>query len=417
MKKLLPLLLIFIATRLPAQYWTQLNSGTTKDLRDVFFTSASEGFATGDDSILLHTTDYGNTWTQIPFVPNNSPNLNALWMTNNQNGFIAQEFLTEIPQTTNGWASSTPTGAGIGNPCFPDGLFFDGPNEGFIYGHGCFGGAYVAHWNGTTWDASHMLDYTSVPANAYVGIRGMAKDPSSGAVVAVGDYGKIFRSTDSFQSWDTIAYPDTTDFTAVDYSGGHDFYAASTAIINSIYVSHDGGNSFAYDNTYMPTFYYSGFFDIDFADDSFGVAVGFSMTTGKGFIQWRRMSSGWLNYEPVDHILHAVYTVDSTLAYAVGDSGAIYRYSPVPVGLKNEVLSKSSLKIFPSPLAAGEPLMIDLPSGSSWNIEVFDAQGRKTGHFDALKGKQPISLPASPGIYLVKARSGDKELTAKVLVQ
>jgi photosystem II stability/assembly factor-like uncharacterized protein len=419
MKKLLPLLLFFSVTQLSAQYWTQLNSGTTNNLRDVYFISAGTGYVVGEDSIMLYTNDYGTTWTRLPDVPSASPgNLNGVWMHGTGKGFCAPQFLLDLPQTSNGGSSWTSASfSGIGNPCYPDGILFTSLNEGFVYGGGCFGGAYIAHWNGSAWDYGHMLDYTTAPSNPYISIRGMDKNPNTNNCVAVGDYGKIFRSSNAFQTWDTISYPDTTDFSAVNYAGGTDFYASSPAIINSIYVSHDDGASFTYDNTFMPTFFYSGFYDIDMEQDGyFGVAVGFSQTTGDGFIQWKRMgSSGWANYEAVDHVLRAVYVVDSTLAYAVGDSGAIYRYSPIPVGL-NEAASKSSLKIFPSPLVAGEQLSIDLPAGQSWDVEVFDVQGRKTGHFNQLKGKQQLSMPASPGMYLVKATSGDKTLTAKVLV-
>jgi hypothetical protein len=397
---LLPFILLF-SIQVKAQYWVQLNSGTTTNLRDVFFVSSGTGYVVGEDSIVLKTVDYGLTWNPMPNVNAPNPgNLNAIWMTNANTGFVAPEFLADIPHTVNGGLNWTPTGAMIGNPCNPDGLFFDGPNEGYIYGHGCFGGAYIAHYNGSTWDYSNMLDYTSTVSNPYVGIRGMAKDP-------VGN---------EFVSWDTIPYPDTTNFSAVDHSHSNTFYASSTAIINSIYVSTDGGNSFAYDTTYAPTFYYSGFYDIDMADEHFGVAGGFSLTTGRGFIQWRRMNMGWMNYEPVDHIIRAVYVIDSLRAFAVGDSGAIYAYSPIPVGL-NEMSAKQHLKAFPSPLTAGEQLTIDLPAGESWSIEVFDVQGRKTGGFSRGSGKQQIALPDQSGIYLVKATYKDKLLVSKVLVE
>ncbi|MGL5891144.1 MAG: YCF48-related protein, partial [Bacteroidia bacterium] len=73
MKQLLFFTALICSISVHAQQWTTLNSGTTQKLSDVFFTSADTGYIVGDDSLLLRTTDRGNTWTQLPAVPNGSP--------------------------------------------------------------------------------------------------------------------------------------------------------------------------------------------------------------------------------------------------------------------------------------------------------------------------------------------------------
>jgi len=44
--------------------WTQAPSGTTELLTSILFVSPTEGYAAGQDSIILHTTDAGAHWTQ-----------------------------------------------------------------------------------------------------------------------------------------------------------------------------------------------------------------------------------------------------------------------------------------------------------------------------------------------------------------
>jgi photosystem II stability/assembly factor-like uncharacterized protein len=48
--------------------WRQINSGTTANLNDVYFTDAANGWAVGDNGIIARTRDGGKTW-----VDGNSP--------------------------------------------------------------------------------------------------------------------------------------------------------------------------------------------------------------------------------------------------------------------------------------------------------------------------------------------------------
>lgn len=409
MKKLSTLFLMLVSFASFAQNWTRMNTGTTVNLRDVFFVSADTGFAVGEDSTLLYTTDRGSSWTTLSAVANGNPgNLNAIWMNSSSSGFIAPEFLLNIPQTTNGGQSWSNASSLAGNPCFPDGLFFDGPNEGYIYGKGCFGATYISSWNGNTWGNESMIYNQVIPSSFdYVSITGVAKDPAGPAYVAVTNYGKIFRSTDGFLTWDTIAYPDTTAFTAVDYAGNNTFYASSSQVINSVYISTDGGQTFAYDQSYMPTFYYSGFYDIDMLTNGFGVVAGFSQTTGGGFIQMRSPSQAWNSfnsYFPVNEIMRAVFVVDSTLAFAAGDSGAIYRYElPTGVGM-SEQSAPANLNVYPSVVQNGESITAAFPSAENWNLRIFDACGKQIAAYTDLRGEQQIgAFAGTSGIYLLRA--------------
>ncbi len=45
--------------------WRQMNSGVTANLNDVYFTSPTDGWAVGDDGVIIRTKDGGMTWTEV----------------------------------------------------------------------------------------------------------------------------------------------------------------------------------------------------------------------------------------------------------------------------------------------------------------------------------------------------------------
>jgi photosystem II stability/assembly factor-like uncharacterized protein len=51
------------------QHWRLVNSGTDELLTDVLFTGDKEGWAVGQDEIVLHSTDAGQTWATQHFTP------------------------------------------------------------------------------------------------------------------------------------------------------------------------------------------------------------------------------------------------------------------------------------------------------------------------------------------------------------
>jgi hypothetical protein len=408
----------FVATALAAQNWVPLNSGVTQTLNDVFFTSRDTGYVVGNDSVLLRTTNGGNTWTRLPDVANFNPgNLKGIWMYSNGTGYIAPAYQSGIPETNNA-GNTWNTSMTSGNPCFPDGIFFASPTNGFLFGQGCFGGAYISHWDGNTWSGGELLDYTFIN-NAYIQIRGVAYNPATNTAVAVGDRGKIFRSTDNFQTWDTIAMNVTANFTAVDYAGNNTFYISSTEQFGSAYRSTDDGQSFSVDQTFQFTFYYPEFYDIDMLTNGFGVIGGYAQTGASGFLQIRNTTGWGFQYDAVPQIIRAVYVVDSTLAFAVGDNGAIYKYDH-PVGIGETQQSTQTLDLFPSIAQSSTSVSLHLPQGEIFQVELVDARGRVCMRYANCAGQYQIDLNEfSPqaGIYFVRAFGERTHVCGKLIIQ
>jgi photosystem II stability/assembly factor-like uncharacterized protein len=60
MKKFSILLIALFVVSVTSAQWFPQNSGTTKNLNDVYFTDANTGYAVGDSGTILKTTDGGN---------------------------------------------------------------------------------------------------------------------------------------------------------------------------------------------------------------------------------------------------------------------------------------------------------------------------------------------------------------------
>jgi photosystem II stability/assembly factor-like uncharacterized protein len=420
MRQLFILILVISSISVHAQQWTTLNSGTIKKLNDVFFTSADTGYIVGNDSLLLRTTDRGNTWMQAAPIPNAFPgNIAAVWMFDNGAGFATGEFQAAVPQTSNSGTSWYVIN-GASNPCFPDGLMFINQADGYLYGQGCFGGAYVSHWNGAAWGTDRMLSFEYLNNTTYVHVTGMAHNPLTSRTIAVCNGGRIFSSLNNFQTWDTIPHPDTTNFSAVDYAGGNTFYASSSDnnFIN-VLISTDNGQTFSTDQTFPFSFYYPGFRDIDMLDNGFGVIGGNSLTTGGGILQVRN-TTGWSQQiEAVNHAINAVFVIDSTLAFAVGDSGSIYRYDYLTSIISPPASSATQLQLYPSVMHSAEQLTINFPSTEQFRLDVIDVQGRCCAVISDCSGVMNFTatqLGINSGMYLLRATGSNTTHTSRLII-
>ncbi|MCA6362595.1 MAG: T9SS type A sorting domain-containing protein [Bacteroidetes bacterium] len=402
--------------------WQPLSSGTTKNLREVFFTSSDTGYVVGEDSVLLRTTDGGNTWVQLNNVSSLFPgNLNDIWMWGNTGMIVPEYHGGDVKQTSNG-GNSWMDFPGAPSLCFPDGIFFVNANEGYLFGNGCFNGAFVSRWNGSGWGNAQLLYFGVTAQFENIGITGVAYSPASGRYVAVGDYGKMFSSTDGFSTFDTLSINDTANFTAVDYIGNNSFIAVNDASnFANVWLSTDGGQTFAPDQNFAWTFYYPGFLDFEALPNGFAVAGGYSMTTGAGFLQTRAATGGWSagSYDAVDQIVRGVFVVDSTLAFAVGDSGAIYRYAlTASVGLHNEVAPE--INVYPNPVQMQDNVVISSLRNHAVKIDVTDVAGKLlyTLRDERFTGVVSVSaFTQMPGVYMMHVQddSGLKA-TARIVV-
>lgn len=98
-----------------------LNNGI--QLNAATFSGSNDGFAVGTNGMILHSTDGGNSW--FPQASGTNADLNDVFFTSATTGYAVGD--TIILKTTNGGVSwsSTPT------PYYLTGVWFTGPNTGF----------------------------------------------------------------------------------------------------------------------------------------------------------------------------------------------------------------------------------------------------------------------------------------------
>jgi len=116
--------------------------------------------------------------------------------------------------------------------------------------------------------------------------------------------------------------------------------------------------------------------------------------------------------------------VSTELEYAVVGGrtyGAPIEGLPVPVSsIPNPTAPTLALHAFPSPTAGPLTVTLDLPEPEPVELAVFDAVGRRVWHHELVRstGRQRVEIDVSawaPGLYLVRATTGDASSTVTVV--
>ena len=136
--------------------WFQQNSGTTLQLRDVFFINENIGWIVGAQGKVIKTTNGGNNWQNVSL--NTSTSLSSIWFVSSEIGFIVGGNGTVYKTTDGGlnWSSST---LEFGVNLYE--VQFYNNESGFITGEG--GIVYKTTNLGSSW----ITQYTSTYASLY----------------------------------------------------------------------------------------------------------------------------------------------------------------------------------------------------------------------------------------------------------
>ena len=309
--------LLLIPFSLFAQGWTPQSSGWIYQLSSVDFIDANVGWATGFrnfplNSVVLHTTDGGETWTfqlsdyPLALVSVKFVDLNTGWVVGGAGTIL---------HTTNGgesWSEQTSgTTWGLVSADFVD------ANTGWVVGdrenilHTTDGGA--------TWTFQRDICCQSIVSvdfiNAYEGF-------------ATGS-NQILRTTDGGMTWvntynqgDDLYSVHLTDAfvgTAVGFDGS--LYQAI------IYRTTDGGLNWTLQPSPSDAMWFA---DVAFADPNRGWAVGHDgaiVSTTNGGIDWLEQESNVERLESVDF-------VDANTGWTVGWSGAILHTTTGGTGIQ-----------------------------------------------------------------------------------
>lgn len=389
-----------------SQQWTSLNSGTTSHLRDIWFANVTTGWAAGDDSTLIKTTDGGNTWQALPFPgvdhnPSNAGNIQAISFLNTQEGFLAYQFNNAPVRTTDGGQSWSPMVIANASICNARGVQFFSPFNGALWGRGCFGGAYISFYGGFGWNVPELIYYGPLQS----GVAGFSLDSNSGKMYAAIGEGVLVTSTSLFSTFDTLRVTDSTLWD-VEWVEGGTVYLLRSDLFEPVLVSYDSGASFAPDSTYWASFAYPTLKDIDFSGPLSGFMAGAGFSDLQGVL-FHRESGGW-NMTMTDKPMNKVFAVQPGLAFAVGDSGQIYKFTDPLVSVPSEPQTEQGIRIFPNPSGNDNVNFILKNWIGEESLCIFDLSGQKvyetpvTGEFITIN---PEKASLSKGCYIVKTRN------------
>jgi len=279
---------------------------TPEYLKDVHFVDQFDGWLTGQNGTIVHTTDEGQTWTDHSFATTDG--INAVQFTNSDLGCVVGD---------NGLIAITSDGGGFwndrsvfGNSTTLNDVYFATEQLGWAAGENGF--LIVTTDGGNTWVQQTSDIFENINSVHFSG-------PDSGW--AVGNSGRIIYTIDSGNSW-TLAVSDTTlNLHSVYFVNNSEGWAVGDAglILHSV----DGGMTWETQINPQGTTLES----VAFVDNETGWAAGgaggFSalVYTDDGGTTWQTQQTG-IEF-PYGH--SAVFPIDQNTCWIAAAGGSIAR--------------------------------------------------------------------------------------------
>ncbi|MCG9880591.1 MAG: YCF48-related protein [Bacteroidia bacterium] len=278
--------------------WTEQTSGTTQTLNSVFFTSATQGWAVGNSGTILTTGNGGTTWTAQ--TSGTTQALTSVYFTSANQGCVVG-FGGAILTTGNGGTTWTARTSGTSYDL--NSVYFTSATQGWAVGG--YGTIRTTSNGGTTWTAQ-----TSVTINTLRSVH----FSSASKGWAAGDGGSIQTTSNGGTTWVAQTSGTTQSLFSVNFTSASQGWAVG--ISGTILTTSNGGTSWTAQtsgtNLSLRAVY--------FTSASQGWAVGISgtiLTTSNGGTAWTAQTSGTTQF------LSGVYFVNATQGWAVGGAGTI----------------------------------------------------------------------------------------------
>lgn len=402
MKQKVLLLFFFIASSPLWAQWTQLTSGTTTDLNDVFFTDNDNGWVVGKSGLIRHTSDGGATWSTQ--ASGTTKELKSIWFTDANNGWICGKDGV-VRHTTNGGSTWSTQTSGTGKDL--NGLHFIDASNGMAVGEE---GVIIGTTNGgATWNVR-------VSGISGGGSSGDDDDAELNAVqmitsqtaYACGTSGLFVKTTNGGISWTTQTTGVTEDFADLHFpSSGNGYICYQSGKVKNT----NGTGTFT--SVYATTS--KDLKGIWFMTDQKGWVVGDEgriLYTLNGGSSWTSQ-----NLSTVTAELRSVHFPSATTGYCAGKSGTILKLTNADVVSVQELENDHSVQLFPNP--ANDQINIQLNNTTAFQqLMLYSIEGKL---LDAVKisssNFQYNVSTLEKGIYIVRIISENKAFTTKFIKQ
>jgi photosystem II stability/assembly factor-like uncharacterized protein len=209
--------------------WQQIEVPTQTMLTAVAFVDSKVGVAVGHDSVIIRTTDGGDTWTQVYSAPEDEAPLFDVWFADTDNGTALGAYGSHYRTTDGGltWDFEP-----IGDTDWHLHEIARAEN-GKLYIAAEAGYAYRSDDGGETW-----IELPSPYEGSYFGVLPLDGD----GVLFFGLRGHLFRSDDAGENWQEI--PTGTVALLTNGISLSDGTVVIVGLGGTVLVSTDGGQSF-----------------------------------------------------------------------------------------------------------------------------------------------------------------------------
>jgi hypothetical protein len=380
----LTLTIMLCAAAMGQMNWTLLNTGTNKNIRDVSFINRDTGFIAGDNGLFKMTSDGGTTWNDLPIpltgqgTGNNGNIKVAQFVQYNPtqiSGVLFFDKFTAINRTYDLMGGSWMEECGgsmfvdYDTVCSINNFHRSNTFTEYSAGGNCFNnGGVVGYFGGFCFTFDSLRADTSF--NGWTDVTSNQNEQ----IVVVGEEGYIATSFDGF-TWNVINSGTGNNYLSVDWSDTSTVYAANDDLYMPLDKSTDGGNTWFLDSTVGFTFYYPVVQEMDFTDDDWGVMA--CQSNGAYGVIITKRGNNPADYFMTDSIMTSSFVIDSTLAFAGGLGGLLYRYEQTGGMGIGDPAEPIEFNIFPNPQNASNDELHLFSEQEINQIMIYDITGKQ----------------------------------------
>ncbi|MBL0173949.1 MAG: hypothetical protein IPP94_01585 [Ignavibacteria bacterium] len=331
------LVYLCLPCRVSAQEWRVQNSGTSANLNKICFVDSIHGWAVGENSTIVHTTDGGVQWMRQQF-PDSNIYLQSVFFIDSLTGHIVGR-MKEMLHTTDGGAHWTKIQ--LPTPKTLRDVYFSSHDTGWAVGGSALAGIILRTYDGGN---SWQLLWDSMFDGSFAALRFISN--SEGWIVGLKGFDNqspsiVLHTVNSGASWEVQPTGHIGGLRGVSF---HDsllgWAAGPTGLSDIMHVikTTDGGNNWYFTGLQAGIGVYNDFFYTLTSMDTSLVLVG----SGGAPNIYRSVDGGkvWSRDEIEQAAsVNSISCTDALHCWACGGNGRIWKYIPSLLSVHEETSS------------------------------------------------------------------------------